>query len=168
MQTSELSRLSQQQQPYQDPDTYQTIHTDPIDESDQAMPIDNPVYASQHQLDQPLQCLNRCIQSQEDKLSGLEKDAMHWLQGTGQNEKREVSRTQDGIIAESTLKSNEIDPDDTDMTTPLLLGIATIGLAAFVLNELTTFIKANPEAIIVVLLVLLAGVFLLKKDKKGQ
>jgi hypothetical protein len=143
------------------PTAYQTIYlNDPVVSSE----INHqqlPRQATHQAVDQQLQSLNTLIQSQEDKLTGLEKEAMQWLQGTGQNEKREIKRTQDGITAESTLKHNS----DTDMASTLLLGIAALGLAAFVLNELLSFIKANPEAISMMVLVMVALFFIIKKNR---
>ena len=103
-------QLNAQQQALAEPSPmpYQTIHIDDSvvssgshHQDQERQSVDQPL----GQLDQQLQYLNTAIQSQQDKLTGLEKEAMHWLQGTGQNEKREVKRTQDGITAESTLSN---------------------------------------------------------------
>ena len=118
----------------------------------------------QQQLAQKIQYLDVCIQSQEDKLNAIEKEAMQWLQGTSQNEKREVKRTENGISAESTLKSSH----DHDIGTSVFLGIATLALVAFVLNEIMLFIKANPEVIAVGLVTAFSLFFVFKKFNKGQ
>ncbi len=160
-------QLNAQQQALAEPSPtlYQTIH---IDDSVVAsgshhpdparQPVDQPLV---QQFDQQLHYLNTAIQSQQDKLTALEKEAMHWLQGTGQNEKREVKRTQDGMTAESTLKQ----PSDTDMASTMLLGIAALGVLVFVLNELLSFIRANPEIMSLVVLVMVAVFFIIKKSK---
>jgi hypothetical protein len=144
---------------------YQTIHIDDSVVSsgshhqDQArQSVDQPLG---QQFDQQLHYLNTAIQLQQDKLTRLEKEAMQWLQGTGQNEKREIKRTQDGITAESTLKQ----PRDTDTASTMLLGIAVLGVSVFVLNELLSFIKANPEVVSILVLVMVAVFFMIKKAK---
>ena len=117
----------------------------------------------QQQLAQQMQHLNICIQFQEDKLNAVEKEAMQWLQGTGQNEKREVKRTENGICAESTLKSSS---ESDDLSTVLFLGVAALGLAAFIINEILLFLKAHPEVMGVGLLAVIAVFFLVKHINK--
>ena len=152
-------QLNAQQQALAEPSPtpYQTIHIDDSVASSRINYQNQPLQP----VDQQLQYLNTAIQSQQDKLTGLEKEAMHWLQGTGQNEKREIKRTQDGITAESTLKQSS----DTDTASTMLLGIAALGVAVFVLNELLDFVKANPEVISIVVLVMVAVFFIMKKGK---
>ena len=152
MQESNLPTLSKQQQQlihlYQQREqlnAQQQALAEPLPTPYQTLYIDDPVVTGSHhqeqpqqsvdqqrdqplgQLDQQLHYLNTTIQSQQDKLTALEKEAMHWLQGTGQNEKREVKRTQDGMTAESTLKQ----PSDTDTASMMLLGITALWCIGF-------------------------------------
>ncbi len=152
---------------------YQTIH---IEASPEIIRTPEQQYGSlidenqrlQQQLSQQMQYLNVCIQAQEDKLNAVEKEAMQWLQGTSQNERREVKRTKNAISAESTFKSNPDSHADADISTVLFLGISTLALVAFIINELMLFIKANPEVIGFGLITVFALFFVLKKFNKGQ
>jgi len=161
-------QLNVQQQALAEPSPtpYQTLHIDDSVVSSGSHHQDQPRQSVDQpldqQFDQQLHYLNTAIQLQQDKLTALEKEAMHWLQGTGQNEKREIKRTQDGMTAESTLKQ----VNDTDTASTMLLGIAALGVLVFVLNELLSFIRANPEVISLAVVVLIAVFFLLMK--KGR
>jgi hypothetical protein len=159
-------RATQYALAHQSPPPYQTIHIEDQPESISHHQDGAFIHKNQRlqQLAQKIQHLDVCIQFQEDKLNAIEKEAMQWLQGTSQNEKREVKRTENGISAESTLKSGH----DHDLGTSVFLGVATLALVAFVLNEIILFIKANPEVIAVGLVTAFFLFFGLKKFNKGQ
>jgi CHAT domain-containing protein len=102
----------------------------------------------------------------QDLLFNLEKEAMQWASGAGVNEKRTVTRTENTLTTESTLKSDSESKNSVGMSQEgVLLGVFAAGVGFFIISELFQSIKDNPAATGVVLALFLALIYLFKGSK---
>ncbi len=167
---------SLQKQLMQSQPEYQFI---PIDTQQHPSPDITDAYLAENnqlkqQLAQQMHWLNTRILIHEDKLSRIEAEAMQWINGTGRNERREITRTHDGIIAESTLKSanpntnsniklnkSDVTENESDVMKIVFIGLGVVLLIAL-LNAVIDFIQKNPEVMVVSVIVVI-GLFFISR-----
>jgi hypothetical protein len=112
---------------------------------------------------QQAQQMDLDIAMAQDLLFNLEQQAMNWASGAGVNEKRTVTRTENSLTTESTLKSPG---DNAEASTYLVIGAAVVAIFAIALDAISKAISANPEAFGLMVVVVMALVIWLKKGGK--